>query len=112
MGVNVVSVKDMQYRRRRILNFPTLPLTDEQKKAYALLEIEKLMWQTGRSMKDYLQIEMPNSDLLGEIGNRLINKEMNYDKDSQREEHEKIYNNLNDYQKIAFNAIMESVDSK
>jgi hypothetical protein len=37
---------------------------------------------------------------------------MNYDKDSQREEHEKIYNNLNDYQKIAFNAIMESVDSK
>jgi hypothetical protein len=47
------------------------------------------MRQTGRSMKDYPQIEMPNSDLLGEIGNRVINEEMNYDKDSQREEHEK-----------------------
>jgi hypothetical protein len=81
--------EDMQYRRRRILNLPTLQLTDEQKKAYALLKIEKLMRQTGRSMKDYPQIEMPNSDLLGEIGNRIINEEMNYDKDSQREEHEK-----------------------
>jgi hypothetical protein len=74
--------------RRRILNFPILQLTDDQKKAYALLEIEKLMRQTGRSMKDYPQLEMPNLDLLGEIGNRLINEEMNYDKDSQREEHE------------------------
>jgi hypothetical protein len=51
-------------------------------------------------MKDYPQIEMPNSDLLGGIGNRLINEEMNYDRDSQREEHEKIYNNLNDYKKL------------
>jgi DTW domain-containing protein YfiP len=33
--------EDMQYRRRRILNLPTLQLTDEQKKAYALLKIEK-----------------------------------------------------------------------
>jgi hypothetical protein len=107
-----VLFEDMQYKRRRILNFPTLQLTGEQKKAFALLEVEKLMWQTGRSMKDYPQIEMPDSDLLGEIRNRLINEEMNYDRDSQREEQEKIYNNLNDYKKIAFNAIMESVDSK
>jgi hypothetical protein len=51
--------EDMQYRRRRILNFPTLQLSDSQMKAYALIEIEKLMRQVGRSMKDYLQIEMP-----------------------------------------------------
>jgi hypothetical protein len=37
-------------------------------KAYALVEIEKLMWQVGKSMKDYLQIEMPSADQLG--GNR------------------------------------------
>jgi hypothetical protein len=33
--------KDMQYRRRRILNFPMLQLSNSQKRAYALLEIEK-----------------------------------------------------------------------
>jgi hypothetical protein len=51
-------------------------------------------------MKDYPQIEMPNSDLSGEIGNRFINEQMNYDKDNQKEEHGKIYNNLNDYKKL------------
>jgi hypothetical protein len=62
--------EDMKYRRRRILNFPTL------------IEIEKLMRQVGTSMKDYPQIEMPSADQLGEIGNRLINEEMSYDRDS------------------------------
>jgi hypothetical protein len=81
-------------------------------KAYALLEIEKLMRQAGKSMKDYPQIEMPSADELGEIGNRLINEEMNYDKDTQRDDHQRIYNNLNDDNFFAFNAIMESVDKK
>jgi hypothetical protein len=36
-----VLAEDMQYKRRRFLNFPTLQLSDSQKKAYALLEIKK-----------------------------------------------------------------------
>jgi hypothetical protein len=44
---------------------------------------------------------MPSADQLGEIGNRLINEEMSYDRDSQRGEHERIYNNLNGDKKIA-----------
>jgi hypothetical protein len=43
---------------------------------------------------------MPSADQLGEIRNRLINEEMSYDRDSQRE-HERIYNNLNGDKKIA-----------
>jgi hypothetical protein len=35
--------EDMQYRRKRILNFPTLQLSNSQMKAYALIAIEKLM---------------------------------------------------------------------
>jgi hypothetical protein len=62
-------------------------------------------------MKDYPQIEMPSADQLGEIRNRLINEEMNYDKDKERDDHHRIYSNLNDGQKIVFHAIMESVDT-
>jgi hypothetical protein len=102
----------MQYRRRIVLNFPTLQLSDSQMKVYALVEIEKLMRQVGKSMKDYPQIEMPSADLLEEIGNRLMNEEMSYNIDIQREEHQRIYINLNVDKKIAFNAIMESVDKK
>jgi hypothetical protein len=35
--------EDMQYKRRKLLNFSALHLTDSQKKDYALVEIEKLM---------------------------------------------------------------------
>jgi hypothetical protein len=48
--------EDMQYKRRKILNFPTLNLSVSQKKDYALIEIEKLMRHAGKSMKDYLEI--------------------------------------------------------
>jgi hypothetical protein len=102
--------EDMQYRI--VLNFPTLQLSDSQMKVYALVEIEKLMRQVGKLMKDYPQIEMPSADLLEEIGNRLMNEEMSYNIDIQREEHQRIYINLNVDKKIAFNAIMESVDKK
>jgi hypothetical protein len=61
-------------------------------------------------MKDYPQIELPSVDELEEIGNRLINEELNYDKDKQKEEHQTIYNNLNSDQKNAFSAIMKYVD--
>jgi hypothetical protein len=102
----------MQYRRRRrILIFPTLQLSDSQKKPYALLEIGKIMRQAGKSMKDYPQIEMPSADQLGEIGNRLMNEELDYDKDKERDDHQRIYNNLNDCQKIAFHAIVEFADT-
>jgi hypothetical protein len=104
--------EDMQYMRRIVLNFPTLQLFDSQMKAYALVEIEKLMRQVSKLMKDYPQIEMPSADQLGEIGNILMNEEMSYDMDIQREEHQRIYNNLNVDKKIIFNAIKESVDSR
>jgi primosomal protein N' len=70
------------------------------------------MQQVGRSMKDNPQIELPNSDELREIGNRLMNEEMNYDIDIQRDEHKRILRTLNNEQKIAFNTVMESVDKK
>jgi DNA replication protein DnaC len=54
---------------------------------------------------------MPSADQLAEIGNRLMNEEMNYDKNKQSDDHRMIYSNLNDEHKIAFNSIIESVDN-
>jgi hypothetical protein len=101
----------MQYKRRKFLDFPMLNLTDSPKKDYAFIEIEKLMQQTGKSMKNYPEIEMPSANQLAEIGNRLMNEVLNYNKDKQSEEHQMIYSNPNDEQKIAFNNIIELVDN-
>jgi hypothetical protein len=43
---------------------------------------------------------MPDADELGDIGNRLMNEEMNYDSDNQRDEHQTIFNNLNSDKKL------------
>nr|ABA95557.1 AT hook motif-containing protein, putative [Oryza sativa Japonica Group] len=107
---NTKKSEDMQYKRRIILNFPTLRLTDSQKKAYALIEIEKLMRQAGKSLRDYPDIELPNAAEIEELGNRLINEELNYDKDQLKDEHLAILNSLNTDQKKAFDAIMESIN--
>ncbi|XP_062189934.1 uncharacterized protein LOC133892964 [Phragmites australis] len=104
--------EDIQHKRRIILNFSTLKLTDSQMKEYTLIEIEKLMRQAGKSMKDYPEIELPNADEFEELGNRLINEEENYDKDKLKDEHLTIFNNLNPDQKQAFRAIIESIEKK
>jgi hypothetical protein len=71
--------EDIQYKRRKMFNFQIFQLTDAQIKAYALVEIEKLMKQVGRSMKDFPEIEMPSLHVLQEIGNMFMNEELNYD---------------------------------
>ena len=57
------------------------------------------MRQSGRSLKDYPEIQLPSTDEIEELGNRLISEEQNYDRDSLRSEHLTIMNNLNPEQK-------------
>ena len=45
------------------------------------------MRQAGRSLRDYPDIELPNVAELEELGNRLINEEVNYDMDRLKDDH-------------------------
>jgi hypothetical protein len=69
------------------------------------------MRQAGRSLKDYPDIQLPNTDELVELGNRLINEELNYDRDLLRNENQAILINLNPEQKNAYDVIMHSVNN-
>ncbi|KAJ1257558.1 hypothetical protein BS78_10G005300 [Paspalum vaginatum] len=102
--------EDIQHRQRKILNFQTLQLTVSQKKAYALIEIEKLMQQTGTSLKNYPEIELPNTEEIQDLGNRLINEELSYDRDSLKDNLLTVLSSLNPEQQKAYSAILESVD--
>ena len=101
----------MEYRQRRLLNYPTLCLTPSQKQGHALVEIEKLMRQAGRTLKEYPRIELPETSEIKELGNKLLNEEINYNKEQQKEDHLKIFGSLNYEQRLAFDSIMESVDN-
>ncbi|XP_044450928.1 uncharacterized protein [Triticum aestivum] len=101
--------KDIQHTPSWILDFPA-PFSPSHKRECSLMEIEKQMGQAGKSLKEYPGIELPNMPELHEIEKRLINEEMNYDKDKLKGEHVQILKNLNFDQKKAFDAIIESAD--
>lgn len=100
MGVSLgITLRRYPVQTKKILKYPTLQLTASQKKTYTLMEIEKLMRQSGRSLREYPEIQLPSTDNIELLGNRLINEELNYDSDNLRSEHLTIVNNLNPEQK-------------
>ena len=70
------------------------------------------MREVGKTLKEYPRIKLPNSSGLKELGNRLLNEEMSYNKEEQKEERLRIFGNLNSEQLNAFHSIMESIDKK
>ena len=53
-----------------------LQMSDDQLKNYALSEIEKLLERNGKSLKDFPTLLFPNSSLIEEGRNRLIQEEL------------------------------------
>ncbi|CAL4917033.1 unnamed protein product [Urochloa decumbens] len=95
--------KDIQQRENS-----TRPLKPWRIRTCALMKIEKLMGQAGKSLKEYPGIDLPDKAKLNDTENRLINGEMNCDRDKLKDEHLQILKSLNLDQKRAFDAIIES----
>ncbi|XP_066315160.1 ATP-dependent DNA helicase PIF1-like [Miscanthus floridulus] len=88
----------------------TSHLAPSHKRKCALMKIEKLMEQAGKSLKEYPGIEMPDMAELNDTENRLMNGEMIHDRDKLKDEHLQILKSLNIDQKRAFYAIIESAE--
>ena len=103
---------DILHRQRRLFQHPDLQLTQEQIQNYALLEIEKILIQNGKSLRDFDTVPLPNMELLNQLTNSLIREETGYNKEELRKEHEKLFARLNSYQQAVYNAVMDSVLKK
>ncbi|XP_060210232.1 uncharacterized protein LOC132637101 [Lycium barbarum] len=66
----------------------------------------------GKSLKDIDGLPLPDSALMNETGNRLINEELDYDKGSLKKVHDKSFSLLNDCQKSAYEAMLTSVEKE
>jgi hypothetical protein len=71
-----------------------LLLTDEQLQNLTLLEIEKLLQSSRRSLKEFPSIPYPKGYILEQLGNRLIYDERNYDTDTLKAEFEELFTSL------------------
>ena len=81
-------------------------------KNYGLYEIDQILQQYGKSLKDHPPMPQPNINLLIHKGNRLIEEEMSYDIRISQREHEILISGLNNEQRTIYNSIMEDVFSK
>ena len=81
-------------------------------KNYGLYEIDQILQQYGKSLKDYPQMPQLDVNILIHKGNRLIEEEMSYDIGSLQREHEILISGLNNEQRTIYNSIMEAVFPK
>ncbi|XP_074355163.1 uncharacterized protein LOC141693869 [Apium graveolens] len=103
--------EDMLYLQRKRFQVPDLQLTQEQIESYALVEIEGLMQKLGKSLKDIDGTPQPDSSLTRDLLNRLLNEELDYDHAALKILHEKSLNDLNQFQKGAYDVILHSVQN-
>ncbi|XP_052297322.1 uncharacterized protein LOC127902450 [Citrus sinensis] len=104
--------EDITSLQRKKFRLKDLQLTEQQVEAYTLLEIETIMLKMGKSLRDIDGMPLPNSSLIRDSGNRLVNEELDYDRDQLKKLHEKSFAALNACQKSAYEAIMHSVDNE
>ncbi|KAH7533321.1 hypothetical protein FEM48_Zijuj04G0118400 [Ziziphus jujuba var. spinosa] len=98
------------YKQRSMLHHQDLHLTDEEIKNYTLLEIEKILRNSGKSLHDF-----PMMHFLGTIDvsccqNRFIQDELRYDRIALAEDHKKFVSNLTAEQKSVYETIMGAVE--
>ncbi|XP_019158572.1 PREDICTED: uncharacterized protein LOC109155340 [Ipomoea nil] len=99
----------------RILYVPPasdLCLTDDEKKNYGLLELDKLLEQQNRSLKDYHPMpipEMANSRL---VQNRLLFEELSYDREFLQQEALELCEKLTEEQRIIYDTVLDDISSK
>ncbi|KAH0735831.1 hypothetical protein KY285_011538 [Solanum tuberosum] len=101
--------EDITSLQRKRFQLEDLQLTEKQLESYTLFEIETILVKMGKSLKDIHGMPLPDSTLMNDTGNRLINEELEYDKSCLKEVHDKSFALLNDCQKIAYEAIISSV---
>jgi hypothetical protein len=69
-------------------------LCDEDILDLTLCEIEKFLQANRRTLKDFKPIPYPKKFAISQMGNQLINDELNYDKQALHTEFIKLYSSL------------------
>lgn len=75
-----------------------------------LAEIEKLLNDIGKSIRDYSGIPYPSDVYLCRDVNRLINEETSYDVIEMKQLHESNFKKLNTEQRDVYNTVIDSID--
>ena len=101
--------EDILHRQRTILRYDNLHLDDSQLQNYALCEIEQILIKSGRSLHEFESIPYPNTLLLRQSNNRVLQEQLDYDRNSLAAEHIKLLTGLNIDQRNIYDEVINSV---
>ncbi|XP_031091042.1 uncharacterized protein LOC115996037 [Ipomoea triloba] len=103
--------EDAQYNRRKVLNDQDLFQNDQEKKDFALLQLEKLLLLYNKSLKDFPDMPLVLEGLSVTTDNRLILEELSYDCDLLAKESYLLHSQLTDEQRSIYDAVISDVYS-
>ncbi|XP_075645519.1 uncharacterized protein LOC142616582 [Castanea sativa] len=101
--------EDILHRQRTVLRYDNLHLDDFQLQNYALCEIEQILIKSGRSLHEFETIPYPNTLLLRQSNNRVLQEELDYDRNSLAAEHIKLLAGLNIDQRNIYDEVINSI---
>ncbi|XP_074277650.1 uncharacterized protein LOC141601280 [Silene latifolia] len=70
----------IERQKRRLFCHPNLELTEEAKKSYTLIEVEKILLRYGKTLKDINNMPLPKIEDINGLENKLIRDERLYDR--------------------------------
>ncbi|KAF8112811.1 hypothetical protein N665_0061s0020 [Sinapis alba] len=99
---------DIEYKWRKILNRPDLCLSADEKKQWALLEIEKILKSNGFCLDQWENMPKPAPDIVGN-DNVLILDELSYDREKLKADHDRDIVKLTEEQRKIYEEIVDAV---
>ncbi|XP_074326961.1 uncharacterized protein LOC141664901 [Apium graveolens] len=103
---------DILLVRRHLTENPNLCLSDIEIQNYALTEIEKLLNDIGKSLRNFPDMPYPGYAFFSNSENRLILEETSYDIEEMKKIHTRNHSLLNDEQKIVYDSILDNINQK
>ncbi|KAL1333322.1 uncharacterized protein [Arachis hypogaea] len=103
---------DILYNERKLSKNSDLSLTDEELKTRCLYEIEMILQDNRKSLKEYPHMPFPECFVRLKFQNSLIYKELNYDKNNLKNEFQTLFSSLTQEQQGVFEKIVEAVSKE
>ncbi|XP_042005880.1 uncharacterized protein LOC121754618 [Salvia splendens] len=103
--------EDVLYSRRKLTNNPGLILSEDEIQNFALAEIEKLLQNLGKTLRDFHGLPYTGIQYFESCENRLIIDELCYDRDVLASEYSECISKFTDEQLCVHDTIMSSVYS-
>ncbi|XP_022014733.1 uncharacterized protein LOC110914235 [Helianthus annuus] len=102
--------EDILYQQRKITGIAGLDLQQEELENICLSEIEKLLLTNGSTMRNFDDMPSVPDNYVSSSNNRLIMKELSYDRLALQREHDRYVKCLTAEQEKIYKIVMEAIE--